>query len=152
MLKTCSEVFSAKWDLMKHRKNEHPETVAPCRNYSEGKCSYTDSMCWWNHNKEKEENTFKCYVCSQIFERRAQLMSHKKKEHNDIVRFCNQFRQNNCKFKDETCWFLHEVDDKIDDDENNADKNKNKASVFRKVLENLKPPINNQMEKNQNQK
>ena len=36
--KNCGEPFTIKGDLMRHRKAQHIESVAPCRNNAE--------MCW----------------------------------------------------------------------------------------------------------
>ena len=92
---------------MNHRKSKHLDTVAICRNYIEGKCTFADEMCWWNHNK-KDMETIKCFICSKIFESKPHLMNHRKKDHSDVVKPCTQFRQNNCRFRSEACWFKHE--------------------------------------------
>ena len=135
---------------MNHRKNTHTETVAPCRNYNEGKCSYTDNKCWWKHDNEQEGN-IRCFICSQLFGSKSQLMIHRQKEHEQLIRPCVQFQQNNCRFKDNTCWFKHEMNGQNDDEEVAADSKTEDISVFQKASEILKPPINNQM-KNQNKK
>ena len=58
--RNCGEQFTAKWDLMNHRKTMHSSTVAVCRNYSVGKCNFSAEICWWNHinpcNKFKQGN------------------------------------------------------------------------------------------------
>ena len=105
--RNCDEGFSSKWNLMNHRKSKHLESVAHCRNYKEGKCSYSDDMCWWNHDKEVETN-FKWYFCNEIFESKSNLMIHRKKEHERSVKPCSQFQQNNCRFNDSSCWFQHD--------------------------------------------
>ena len=143
--RNCGESFSSKWNLMNHRKNKHAETVAYCRNNLEGKCTYADNMCWWSHDK-KDIGSNKCYFCSQTFESRMQLMNHRKKEHYQAVQHCNQFRQNNCRFKDTACWFKHEIETESNDDANSSDKDMNEEVsnlVFQKVSENLEPPIKN---------
>ena len=40
-----------KWNLMKHRKVNHIETIAHCKNKLEGNCPFSDQKCWWNHQK-----------------------------------------------------------------------------------------------------
>ena len=129
---------------MNHRKKEHSDTVAFCRNYREGKCNYADDMCWWNHEKKKEEN-IKCYFCNNIFESKSQLMAHRKKEHQQSVKPCNQFRENTCRFKDDTCWFKHVLENKDSDEEDTSRNNTNTASgsVFQKASEKLEPPLKN---------
>ena len=35
--RVCNEQFTEKWNLMNHRKINHPHTVAPCKNFPNGK-------------------------------------------------------------------------------------------------------------------
>ena len=66
--RNCVEQFTSKWNLMTHRKYIHLQTVAMCRNKLEGKCDYSDEMCWWNHNDNKSNSApTNCYVCSEVF-------------------------------------------------------------------------------------
>ena len=107
----CDQVFKAKYELMDHRKTEHVNTVARCRNYIQNNCPYSDKRCWWKHQKEDEKenvtNQISCYLCDKKFDTRSYLMAHRKKEHRLMVRTCNQFMANNCKFTENACWFLH---------------------------------------------
>ena len=132
--KNCGEQFNTKWNLMYHRKAKHLSTVAYCRNKSEGKCQYADDMCWWNH-AEKQEGTIECHICNNIFTSRANMMSHRKREHKDLVKICSQFQNDNCRFKSESCWFEHE--------EKNHEQKENVGPEqdFQEVSENLEPPI-----------
>ena len=68
--KVCGETFSKKWDLMRHRKDKHIHSVAPCRNEISGSCSYSAKMCWWKHDDihTGESDGIKCFVCEQTFE------------------------------------------------------------------------------------
>ena len=143
--RTCGECFSAKWNLMKHRKNMHSETVALCRNYIIGKCTYSDDMCWWNHRQEKHES-IKCFICNNIFESKMLLMRHRKKDHTQFVKTCNNSTQNNCRFQDDDCWFMHESNNDDNNDEANnqkSDAEDNLEPVFQDVSEDLAPPIQN---------
>ena len=140
--RNCGDVFSEKWSLMNHRKNKHSNTVAQCRNFLDGNCTYQEDVCWWNHIKNQYEG-IKCFIWSEIFDTKTNLMRHRKNNHIMSVRMCNQFRTNSCRFQEAACWFRH-----ILEHENNADeidpKDKNKddsESVFQKVLEDLDPPI-----------
>ena len=45
----CGESLSTKWNLMNHRKGMRLSALALCRNNIEGKCVYSEDMCWWNH-------------------------------------------------------------------------------------------------------
>ena len=141
---------------MNHRKNKHSDTVAFCRNFCEGNCTYSDEMCWWNHNKKQDE-TIKCFICSNTFDSKTLLMKHRKKDHHNLIKPCTQFKQNNCRFRSESCWFKHEEDvteDVIENKENtNSKKVEESQKVFQKVSEDLYPPIVEQqknIEKEQN--
>ena len=94
-------MFIEKWNLMNYRKIKHPNTVAFCRNKIAGKCNFSSQMCWWNH--EEIENSqvedIKCYLCKETFESKAKMMYHRKTNHQSVVRKCNKFLQNNCKFQ-----------------------------------------------------
>ena len=75
------------------------------------------------------------------------MMRHRKRNHVQIVKNCVQFQQNNCRFKDEACWFIHELrnENTHDKSENNhTDVNKdNPEKVFQKVSKDLDPPVVN---------
>ena len=43
----------------------------------------------------------------QIFERKGELMRHKKNEHEENVNTCWKFTARNCTFGDDKCWFMH---------------------------------------------
>ena len=54
--KTCGTEFLTKPQLMTHRKLEHPNTVAPCKNYLVGQCDY--EFCWWMHKERGAEQMY----------------------------------------------------------------------------------------------
>ena len=143
--RNCGEQFTTKWNLMTHRKSEHLGTIAHCRNNLQGKCDYTDQMCWWNHAPEvpTSEANFKCYVCDNTFESKYDMMVHRKKEHGSIIKPCNLYQDNSCRFTNESCWFRHnlENDDNNIQEEDVDDEQMETDSVFQKVWENLKPPL-----------
>ena len=61
------------------------------------------------------------------------------------MRICFKFAQNNCYYKNISCWYLHEEEEIMDTDdieEVDDDRiNNEEESVFQKVSENLRPPI-----------
>jgi transcription elongation factor Elf1 len=149
--RNCGESFSTKSDLMKHRKDKHLITVAYCKNNLKGTCYYSTKMCWWNHSDpdkdaDRGENGIKCFICDQNFQSKSSMMIHRKKEHKNIVRNCNLFPENKCRFEEEACWYRHGEVDEEDVTEKPA------ASVFHKVQENLEPPIENSEKKKNQQK
>ena len=70
-------------------------------------------------------------------------MRHRKKDHTHLVKICNNFSQNNCRFQINDCWYSH--------DSGNGEETINPKScdkddvetVFQKVSEDLDPPIQN---------
>ena len=127
---------------MYHRKSKHLNTVAFCRNNLGGKCPYSDDMCWWNHGERQEEKV-SCYICNTTFETKAHIMIHRKEEHAETVRLCTQFQAGNCRFKTESCWFEHKLENNEQNKEEiseNEEQNK-PEQVFQKVSQNLEPPL-----------
>ena len=155
--RNCGENFSSKWNLMNHRKSMHLNSVAYCRNKLEGKCNFSDEICWWNHSEKQinNEQNVKCFVCSKLFDSKVELMMHRKNDHPELIRPCNMFRLNCCIFQAESCWYKHVKESKGKSDDNSEDKNENKTtskddkeeeetvspSVFQKVSENQDPPL-----------
>ena len=138
--RTCGEIFSAKWNLMNHRKSMHLETVALCRNYNVEKCPYAEDICWWNHSKER---SIKCFICNETFASKMLLMRHRKKDHTQLVKTCNNFSQNNCRFQNDDCWYIHNSENVAEPMPPKCNDGGNVKTVFQKVSEDLDPPIQN---------
>ena len=69
---------------------------------------------------------------------------------------CRQFALNMCRFRKESCWYKHELENETNMEEEN-DSTRNKAaketeSVFQKVSDNLEPPLINQQQKKKKRK
>ena len=139
--RNCGDQFTSKWNLMTHRKSKHSSTVAQCRNYLGGKCDYSDNMCWWNHAEKvvNLDDNIKCFMCSKVFERKNEMMVHRKKYHPENLRQCKQFQSNACRFKEESCWFIHQ----LEKDTVHSEEKMETDSVFQKVSQNLVPPLYN---------
>ena len=156
----CGEQFSDKRNLMNHRKLNHLNTVANCRNNLVGKCSFSDKMCWWNHSEisGKQSDSVDCYICNETFETRAKMMFHRKLHHTSLVRICNNYLKNNCMFQSKSCWFLHEevefdfnreteehfekAEEQLEkENEENYDDKDESSSVFQRVPRKMKPPL-----------
>ena len=160
--KYCGKQFKERANFMLHRKSEHPRTVAGCRNLSEGKCNFSEESCWWSHSKQQniDSEGIECFICSESFGNRPDLMTHRKKEHPKIVQQCNLFRQNKCMFKNDLCWYSHDVKinnenihemevESEDEVEIETEKEGEFMSVFRKTVRNPKPPLQKQQKRKQ---
>ena len=148
----CAKEFKEKWNLMKHRKNEHMNAVAFCRKYASGTCPYTAISCWWSHSERKSStDNCECFICGKTFSTTSELMAHRKKEHLNVVRSCPKFREGSCSFQDIFCWFKHatntaEHEHSSEDIEENEPAAGNKEttqeydSVFQEAAKKSKPP------------
>ena len=130
----CDEVFETKWRFMSHRKEKHLESVAPCQNNLEGRCIFISSKCWWNHEsiQNRSGENIECFVCNETFENKPDMMTHRKKEHSSMIRPCQNFQDNNCRYQDESCWFKHSETQKTNNNseaESSGDED-NSGSVF----------------------
>ena len=132
---------------MEHRKSNHAASVAICRNFKKGACSYADVKCWWRHTTDTVVTTesagIKCFVCETVFNTKEELMLHRKKDHAEMVKKCTKYETNICKFRNEACWFVHSesaVEHKGVEKDN---ENKIEQSVFQIVTANPKPPFQN---------
>ena len=141
--KYCGEQFGEKWNMMNHRKQEHPNTVALCKNNLENKCKHSSEMCWWKHEARNSVTEISCFICSETFKTKGAMMLHRKKEHKAMVSVCTKYQQNNCRFISNQCWFLHE-DENMDTFENKVQTEQTDEviedikSVFQKAN---KPPL-----------
>ena len=154
---TCGKQFSDKANLLNHRKNHHTEAVAICRKFLEGICHFTSKMCWWNHRENGAGNIpdIICYICSERFESKMELMIHRKNKHREVVRGCTNFAKNSCMFQEQSCWFIHEEEamdtaDPTEEEEEviGSEDEAETPSVFQRVFRSTKPPLG-KMKQNQ---
>ena len=137
----CDEIFEHKSNLMIHRKLNHKGLVAKCKKFEDRNCSRTSESCWWNHEYETDSlEKIKCYVCNESFNTKREMMEHRKKYHAKLVKFCMNFMRGKCQFRNESCWFIHNItQDKNDDSK--AVEEMETDSVFQKEKEKMKPPL-----------
>ena len=130
---------------MTHRKLKHIETVAYCKKKLEGKCSFSDEMCWWKHTGDQHstEENIECFICHNNFESKPNLMRHRKISHPNVIRQSNNL--NMCKFQGSSRWFRHD-EKAMETDETgnrgvkeNSEENVKSDSVFQKAFMNIKP-------------
>ena len=141
----CSEEFSEKWNLMMHRKTVHPNTVAFCKKFEKGECTYKTESCWWNHEKKDHEDGFNCFFCGKVFGKKSEMMIHKKKEHTSLIKSCKDFLKGCCRFQETFCWFVHPNEKENNKSSKNEELNPTHTSVFQKEKTNLKPPLKGEM-------
>ena len=74
------------------------------------------------------------------------MMSHRKRDHADVLRPCNKYLSNECKFQDDSCWFLHRqetADNKGAPNPINIEDDIETELGFQEAPKNLKPPLKN---------
>ena len=129
----CNMQFSAKWNLMNHRKENH-EITEICEYFLKGSCSFTETKCWNLHTKPqnvtllpgaktKDKEEVECFVCKQKFRTRKGMMMHRKQFHLEMVPECKEYVSNTCGFTNKTCWYKH-----------------TETVDFQEATENLAPP------------
>ena len=115
----CQQDFTSFWNLMNHRKLEHPSN-RKCRDFAIGACLRGD-LCWYVHENVMElssqnsqvvphqgEDKIQCYICKKEFSSKNEMMNHKKREHpSNIV--CKNFCLGNCRRSEEQGWYLHKI-------------------------------------------
>ena len=111
---TCKKEFTSYWNLMNHRKSDHPSNRR-CKFYLKQACIFDSDTCWYRHeeqlvndleHQDKTEN--ECKDCEQKFQSKSDLMKHRKMEHQNRVSRCRDYLQGKCDLNDSLCWFIHE--------------------------------------------
>ena len=115
---TCKLEFDGYWNLMNHRKTEHPSN-RKCRNFPGGNCNFGIN-CWYVHEEElmdidesfkcddqAEKAKYKCYICKVECESKDEFMKHKKNVHTINVQICEKFLVGKCDRNKEQCWYKH---------------------------------------------
>ena len=142
--RVCNEKFQEKWNLMSHRKMDHPNSVAPCKNFPNGMCSFTAESCWWSHgDRVSETQGIKCFICGEIFVNKSEMMKHRKLIHSRIIKPCNNFANGNCRYESKFCWFEHIIEDERKTVEDSFEEEIKKAednSGFQEPTKIPKPP------------
>ena len=106
-------MFITKSDLLGHIKSNHEANVMPCKYFLEGRCMFSDEVCWYSHDLNANSNSiiknkYVCKYCDQVFQSKNELMKHRIVKHFQSVALCRDDINNECKHKDE-CWYRHEM-------------------------------------------
>ena len=110
----CSDTFNVRWELMVHKKNEHPLYLKTCSFFLEGSCAFGEE-CWFKHKPNGQGSSapqtlkeFKCGVCGQIFQRKTNFREHRKLTHIKDISICKENRNGYCIYGSQECWSKHE--------------------------------------------
>ena len=132
--KICEKAFNSKRDLMEHRKKEHTESVNVCWNFSSGKCGYGDEKCWFTHDKISK-SIFKCNFCGKTFESQSEFLTHRIQYHRQIVPPCRNLQNGKCPYTNENCWFNHNGNEIMNENENNDAEIEENKEVIQKIFQ-----------------
>ena len=102
----CNRQFRSTWHLRNHTRDDHGKEEE-CSFYKDNKCKF-GNKCWKVHSENSDIKTFTCYSCKETFKNINELMGHRKKNHIELVKFCEP-KQGICRFESqpERCWFKH---------------------------------------------
>ena len=103
---SCEEKFAGKSDLMYHIKDKHHILTMQCKYFARGICNFNESTCWFSHKITTVIDNLRCKYCGERFQKKYELMKHRKNEHEQNVALCRENINGKCKFNDE-CWFKH---------------------------------------------
>ena len=127
----CEDRFRNKMDLMKHKKCTHTDKVSKCWNFPNGKCTYTDDKCWFQHSENAGE-IFCCKFCDKEFSNQSTLLNHRKRYHANTVPLCRSYLSGSCVYTNETCWFKH-AGNVSENNQNTNYENKNRGNKDKEV-------------------
>ena len=137
----CDNTFENKRDLMIHKKEDHTEKIELCWHYSKGTCPYGEDKCWFIHEKEVAYSNcseYICNFCEQICRTQSEFLKHRKTKHSEQVPTCKNFKDGECIYGQENCWFNHKTEKennykaKDNENEDNANAmNENKLLSYR---------------------
>ena len=135
----CENTFEDKRDLMKHKKEEHTDRVVNCWHYSAGMCPYGEEKCWFIHNKEHANlpaSEYVCNFCEQMFGNQSEFLKHRKTKHNDHVPTCKKFKNGECIYGNEKCWYNHKTEQIHNDKEKDIENEDNTNIMNKNEIEN----------------
>ena len=109
----CQIYVRSKHDILIHRKAEHPSKML-CRDFVKGYCRRNDSECLFVHRLEPNcsntpEESWKCFVCGNVFRDQDAMMIHKKNIHETNID-CIKFKEGKCIFYVK-CWYNHLINE-----------------------------------------
>ena len=100
----CDYTVNDVYEFDAHRWSEHEEDEVEYNDFGDDQESGHTNL---GQKSEKYTETFKCNICDENFPRKAELMRHKKREHNEHVATCWKYSLELCTFTEESCWFNH---------------------------------------------
>ena len=131
--KFCEQVFQSKKVLMGHSKIKHSERVSVCWKFTSGDCVYGSEKCWFNHYST-EKCEIKCNYCEEIFSNQSQVLTHRKQNHRQFVAYCRNFKNGTCNYTNKNCWFKHNENEILNENENNEKEIEENREVIQKIF------------------
>ena len=135
----CDNTFDSKQNLMHHKKEEHTRKVNSCWHFSAGFCPFGKDKCWFAHITDNDiplSNEYACKLCDKVCRSQADLLHHRRKKHENQVPSCDKFKNGRCIYGKENCWFVHNGQENIME-ENNLEENKNVLQRIFKMMEKM---------------
>ena len=127
--KFCDEEFVGKYHLMMHTRKDHKDKLSICWNH-QSECKYYPN-CWFSHEaiENLHSQQFNCNSCNDLFRTKGELLTHRKKHHPEVVSTCKNILNGQCRYGDEKCWFIHNLGNKENNNENEERNNRDKFLI-----------------------
>ena len=101
----CEIDCVSKRDMESHDKRFHGEDGQ----FNCIHCSFQGNSKERVSNHMREAHLLKCHNCEQTFQKKQDLMQHRKAEHLEKIKICKYFEEGNCNFNN-SCWYKHTTD------------------------------------------
>ena len=105
-------------------KDKHEGFIEPCKFYARGSCFFNEETCWYSHNVNRNIKgatiNLKCKYCGETFGHKNDLMSHRKRNHEEKIALCREYESGNCHYGI-LCWFKHKTNNENMNKDDNQD-------------------------------
>ena len=117
----CDKEFSRKLQLEKHIRMYHKTEEVKTKQFNCEDCPFQgeNGLELKKHVQRTKhcpsDYIEECHTCKREFPNYWELMNHRRSNH-PSSRICRYFKDNCCKFDEETCWYRHESKTKLQDE------------------------------------
>ena len=103
--------------------------------FSAGTCEFGDEKCWFIHSTKKNQeksSEYNCKLCDKVFSNLSEYLRHRKRNHEQIIPTCRNFKDGTCIYWNKNCWFQHGENE--DDNESNRNKLNEKNEIIQGIF------------------